>query len=131
MNSINTKEIRKFGLIAFIFFGCLGVLGLCVTKIIPACLFGFLSMFGLGFVLIPSRLRPAYAAWLRISHFLGRIMTILFLSLTYYFVITPSALIKLLFGGHPLPVKPDKHASSYWVVRAEPAQPKERFIKRY
>ena len=46
------------------------------------------------------------------------------LTLAYFLVITPSALIKLLFGGRPLPVKPDKKASSYWVDRTEGVQPK-------
>jgi len=130
-NSTDTGEIRKFGIIAFIFFGCLGVLGLWTKKPVPTFLFGLLAIFGLSFILIPSRLKPVYAAWLRIAHLLGRIFTTLFLSLAYYFVITPSALIKRLFGGRPLPVKPEKKASSYWVVRTEPVQPKERFVKRY
>jgi hypothetical protein len=130
-NSTDPGEIRKFGIIALIFFGCLAVLGLWTKKHVPTILFGLLTAFGLSFILMPSRLKPVYAAWLRIAHLLGRIATTLFLSLAYYFVITPSAIIKRLFGGRPLPVKPDKKASSYWVVRAEPVQPKERFVKRY
>ena len=58
-------------------------------------------------------------------------ITTLILALAYYLVITPAALIKMLFGGRPLPIKPDKKALSYWVDRTEPVQPKERFIKRY
>ena len=37
----------------------------------------------------------------------------------------------VLFGGRPLPTKPDKEAMSYWVERTDPAQPEERFLKRY
>jgi len=80
---------------------------------------------------MPSRLKGVYTTWLTIAHFLGTIVTALVLALAYYGVITPSALIKRLFGGRPLPVKPDKKVSSYWVARSEPAQPKERFLKRY
>lgn len=130
-NSINSREIRRFGLIALIFFGCLCALGLWVKKPLPVYLFGSLSMLGIGFILVPSRLKHVYVAWLKIAHFLGRLVTALMLTVAYYLVITPSALIKWLFGGRPLPVKPNKNASSYWVPRAEPAQPKERFIKRY
>ncbi|MDY6987451.1 MAG: hypothetical protein SWQ30_05275 [Thermodesulfobacteriota bacterium] len=65
------------------------------------------------------------------AHFVGKVVTILILALTYYLVITPAALIRHLLAGPPLPLKPDKEASSYWVTRTEPAQPKERFIKRY
>jgi Na+-transporting methylmalonyl-CoA/oxaloacetate decarboxylase gamma subunit len=130
-NSINTGEIRKFGIIAFLFFGCLCALGIWTKKPVPTFLFGFLAICGIGFVLIPSRLKSVYSAWLRVAHLIGRIMTFLFLSLAYYLVITPSALIKRLFGGRPLPVKPEKKASSYWVIRTEPAQPRERFVKRF
>jgi hypothetical protein len=48
----------------------------------------------------------------------------------FYFGIMPSAIIKRLFGGAPMPVKPDRDASSYWVNRTEPVQTKERFLKR-
>lgn len=131
LNSIDSREIRKFGLVALVFFGCLCALGFWMKKSIPTYLFGFFSILGIGFILIPSRLRPVHAAWMKIAHFLGRIVTILILALAYYLVITPSALIKRLFGGRPLPVKPDKKCSSYWVPRSEAAQPKERFLKRY
>ena len=131
LNSTDTREIRKFGLIALIFFGCLCAVGLYVKKPLPTYIFGFLSLLGLGFILIPSRLRPVYIAWLKIGHFLGRIVTTLMLTLAYYFVITPAGLVKKILGGRPLPVKPDKKVSSYWVTRTEPVQPKERFLKRY
>jgi len=102
-----------------------------MKKPIPTYLFGFLSTLGLGFILMPSQLKPVYAAWLKVAHFIGRIVTILILTLAYYLVITPSALLKRLFGGTPLPIKPDKKASSYWVNRNEAVQPRERFLKRY
>lgn len=129
--STNNREIRKFGLIVLIFFGCLSFLGVWCNKPIPTSIFGFLSILGFGFILVPSFLKPVYAGWLKIAHFLGRIVTILILTLAYYLVITPSALIKRIFSGRPLPVKPDKKAFTYWVDRAEPAQPKERFFKRF
>jgi len=131
LNSTDTKTIRKFGLVALVFFGCLSALGLWKEKPLPFYLFGLLSAIGLGLFLAPKPLRPVYVGWLKTAHFLGRVVTTLILTLDYYLVITPSALIKRLFGGAPLPVKPDKESSSYWVTRAEPAQPKERYIKRY
>ena len=131
MNSTDIREIRKFGIIALIFFGVLCILGLWFKKSIPTYLFGFLALMGLGFILSPLRLRSLYSGWMKIAHFVGRIVTILILTLAYYLVITPSALIKRVFGGRPLPLKPDTGVSSYWVTRTEPAQPKERFLKRY
>jgi hypothetical protein len=131
LNSTDAKEIRRFGFISLVFFGCLWAIGIWTRKAIPTYLFGALSILGVGFILMPCRLKRVYAAWLAFAHFLGAIVTALVLSLTYYAVMTPAAIIKRIFGGRPLPVKPDKKASSYWVVRPEPAQPKERFLKRY
>ena len=130
-NSIDTREIRKFGVIAFFFFGCLAIIGIWTKKPLPTYLFGFLSLLGMSFVLIPSKTKPVYSLWLRIAHFLGRVVTTVILTLAYYLVITPAALIKRIFGGAPLPIKPDKNCPSYWVTREEPAQPKERFFKRF
>jgi hypothetical protein len=72
---MSEKDIRKFGLIALIFFGCLCGLGLWTKKPLPTYLFGSLSILGLGFILIPARLRPVYNAWLKIAHVIGRIIT--------------------------------------------------------
>lgn len=129
--STETREIRKFGLVALVFFGCLCGLGIWKQKVLPAYLFGSLSVLGLGFILFPAPLRPVHTAWLKVAHVLGRIVTTLTLALTYYLVITPAALLKRVFGGRPLPLKPDRNAESYWVPRDEPAQPKERFLRRY
>ena len=129
--STDKKEIRKFGIIAWVFFGCLCGLGIWRTKPVPIYLFGFLSLTGLGLTLLPLHLKPVYDLWLKTAHLIGRALTVVMLTLAYYLVITPSALIKRLFGGPPLPLKPDKDASTYWVTRTEPAQPRERFIKRY
>jgi len=131
LNSTDTKTIRKFGLVALVFFGCLSALGLWKDKFLPFFLFGLLSAIGLGFLMIPNTLKPVYLGWLKTAQFIGRVFTILVLTLAYYCALFPTALIKRLFGGAPLPVKPDKKSSSYWVTRDEPAQPKERYIKRY
>ena len=131
MNSTDTKQIRKFGLIALIFFGCLCALAIWLEKSLPTYLFGTLFTFGLGFIIFPQQLRPVFGAWLKISDFLGKVITTLTLALAYYLVITPAALIKRKFGGTPLPIKPDKNVSSYWVTREEAVQSKEQFLKRF
>ena len=130
-NSTDTREIRKFGAIALIFFGLFFALAIWRHKAIITYMFGALSFLGLCFLVLPGALRPIYAGWLKLAHFIGTVMTTLILTLSYYLVITPGGLLKRVFGGRPLPVAPDKNASTYWVPRTEPAQPKDRFIKRY
>ena len=129
--SINSKDIRKFGGIAFIFFGCLCALGSWKQKVIPTYLFGFLSLLELGFILLPVQLKPLYKGWLKIAKFIGRTVNIAALVTAYYLIITPVALLIRMFKGALLPMKPDRNLPSYWVTRTEPAQPRERFSKRF
>ena len=130
-NLTNPREIRKFGAIGCIFFGTLFAVAVWRDKTLVAFFFGLLTVLSIGFVLMPVQLKPVYAGWLKIAHFIGSKVTILILTIMFYFVITPAALLKRIFGGRPLPVKPDPDAETYWVTRPEPAQPKERFLKRY
>jgi len=125
------KEIRKFGIMAFLIFGGLVTIAYWKQKHLLTCVFGFLSLTGLGFLLFPSFSSPVYDIWMKVSHFIGSIITIITLTLGYYLIITPFALLKRVFGGRPLPMKPDTNTSTYWVARKEPAQPKERFKKRF
>jgi len=125
------REIRKFGIIAFLFFGTLCGVGIWTQKTTPTYFFGTLSILGIGFILLPGPMAPIHQGWMKIAHFIGTVVTGLILALAYYLVITPAGFIKRIFGGVPLPTRPDKEAASYWVERAEPAQPKERFTKRF
>ena len=130
-NLTEKRQIRKFGLVAFILFGSLCAFGFWREKLLPTYLFGALSALGLGFIFVPIILKPVFEAWQKIAFSLGRAITTLILALLYYFMITPLGLIKRLISGRPLPLNPDKKVSSYWVKKPEPAQAKERFLKRY
>jgi hypothetical protein len=130
-SSTDLPEIRKFGIFVTLFFGALLGIALWRQKPILSALFGGLFLCGLCFSFFPSFLRPVYGRWLRISHAIGRLNTLVLLTLMYYLVITPFGLIKRVLGGKPLPTSPDRRAHSYWVSRPEAAQSKERFTKRY
>ena len=131
LSSTDIREIRRFGTIAFLFFACLAALGLWRQMLLPVFAFGFLSLTGIALLLFPYPLTPVYYMWLKIAHFIGSIITMLILTLAYYLVITPTALLKRLAGGRPISLKPDGNVSSYWITRSEPFQAKERFHKRY
>ena len=133
MNSFSTdpRDIRKFGLIGVAFFGLLAALALWRDKPLALWVFGALSLGFTSFACFPAAMTPAYRAWMRAAHFVGPIVTAVILTLTYYLVITPYGLLKRLFGGRPLPLERDKRLESYWVERPEPAQPRERFSKRF
>jgi len=131
-NQPGLREIRKFGLIGFIFFGCISASAIWLGKPLPAYIFGFLAALGLCFLAIPSPMKPIYVVWRKFGDFLARVVTVSILTLSYYLVITPAGLLKRLIGGRPLPLQPDKNIESYWVTHPELMKNrKERFLKRF
>ena len=130
-NLINPRDIRKFGAIGSLFFGTLLAVAVWRDQTPVALFFGLLTLLSNGFLLMPVQMKPVYTGWLKIAHFMGSKVTLVMLGIIFYFVITPAALLKRIFGGRPLPIKPDPDAETYWVTRSEPAQPTERFPKRF
>lgn len=130
-SSTEVREIRKFGLIAVVFFGAIAALALWRGKTIVLGVFSILFLAGVLFALVPGPMAPAYRGWLRVSHRIGQVTTAILLTLTFYLAVTPVALMRRWFGGSPLPLKPDSESDTYWVNREEPAQPRERFFKRF
>jgi hypothetical protein len=86
---------------------------------------------GLSLAIFPVQLRFLYLGWIKVTNVIGRAVTFLLMASAYYAIITPAAIIKRLAGGRPIPLHADKRKKSYWVDRAESAQPRERFFKRY
>ncbi len=130
-NLINAREIRKFGVIGLIFFGTFFAVAVWRDKTLLTYFFGLLAALSIAFILMPLLLKPVYVGWLKIARFIGSKVTTLILTLFFYLVMTPAALLKRIFGGRPLPLRPDPDAETYWVTRTEPAQPKDRFLKRF
>ncbi|MBW2440314.1 MAG: hypothetical protein JRH12_07570 [Deltaproteobacteria bacterium] len=130
-NLINPRDIRKFGAIGSLFFGTLLAVAVWRDQTPVALFFGLLTLLSIGFLLMPVRMKPVYTGWLKIAHFMGSKVTLVMLGIIFYFVMTPAALLKRIFGGRPLPIKPDPDTETYWVTRSEPAQPAERFPKRF
>ena len=132
MNSTTDKKmIRKFGLVAFVFFGFLCSIGIWRNKPIAISIFGLLSLLGLCFIFFPLFMKPVYTVWMKISNLIGKVLNLSMLTLVYYIVITPTAYILKLLRVNPLRPKANQDSSTYWVTRQESAQPKERFYNRY
>jgi hypothetical protein len=131
-NSNSTdKEIRIFGVVALLFFGALCGLGIWRDKTFPMVFFGALSFLGLLFLLAPGPMRPVHAGWLRIAGAIGRAVNAVMLTVAFFCVMLPAGWVMRRVSGAFIPMKPDTSAPSYWVAREEPAQPKERFVKRF
>ncbi|MBI9075851.1 MAG: hypothetical protein JEZ02_10600 [Desulfatibacillum sp.] len=124
-------EIKRFGLIALVVFGCLFALATWRGR---EFLTGFFAVFAIAGGLCaaaPQPMAPLQAAWTAAAKAFGAGINAFFLILAWFLVITPLAWLKRLVSGRPLPLHPDKNAQTYWVNRKEPVQPRERFGKRY
>jgi hypothetical protein len=63
---------------------------------------GVAAAFLVAGVAVPGRLGPVRAAWMGMAHAISRVTTPVFMSAVYFLVITPTALLRRLFGGNPL-----------------------------
>jgi len=76
---------------------------------------------GLAFFVIaflrPKALNPLTRAWMAFGLLLSRIVNPLVLSILFFVIITPVALVTRLFGRDPLRLKLEPKAKSYWVDR--------------
>ena len=67
-----------------------------------AVLGGVAAVLLLAGAAVPARLGPVRAAWMGLAHAISRVTTPVFMSAVYILVITPTALLRRLFGGNPL-----------------------------
>jgi len=84
-------------------------------------------LFGLGLLLMvmtiaaPGRLTALRSGWERLGHIMGIANTYVLLTLFYFFLLTPLALLMRLFGKDILKLKWQPKQSTYWEA-APPAR---------
>lgn len=128
------RALRKFGFVVGGVFLAIGVIWayrrgwslsigpwLLLAASAPLLVFGFL---------VPMALRPAYLVWMGGALVLGTIMTRVLLTVVFFGIVTPTALLMRLFGKDPMHRRPDPRASSYWIRIAENPGTPER-MDRY
>jgi hypothetical protein len=64
-------------------------------------------------IVAPSHLGPIQRFWMALAHAISRITTPIFLSVVYFLVLTPIAIILRLLRGNPM--KHQAQDGSYWV----------------
>ena len=133
MNSSSTEPaaVRRFGLVAALLFGTLGGFGLWRGKLLAAAVFGALFLLGMLCLALPGSAAPVYRGWMAAARRIGTGVTAVLLAVAFYGVITPAALLKRVFDGRPLPLRPDPNLPTYWRERSDPFQPRDRFTKRF
>jgi hypothetical protein len=98
----------------------LGALLLWREKVTTGTIFlsvgGALLLLG---VALPPALGPVYKGWMAFARVLGAVNTFVLMSLLFFLVITPLAVVLRLLGRDPLHRKVGQK-DSYWVKRKKP-----------
>lgn len=119
VTELDHRGLRKFGfvvggIIALLFGLLLPWLFESSLPIWPWLVLGALSVFAL---VRPMRLRPVHRAWMRFGHIMGRVTTPIIMSILFYLVISPVAVIRALLGKDSMARKIDPITSSYRIHR--------------
>jgi len=111
------RDLRKFGLTVG---GVLLAIGLVLfyfekpSAIYFAVIGGLLILFG---ALFPKILKPLNKIWMSLAIILGFLMSRVILTILFYLVLTPIALVAKLVGKKFMVLKNDKSANTYWEKR--------------
>ena len=111
------KDLRKFGLTVG---GVLLAIGLLLfyfdksSAIYFAVIGGLLILSG---TLFPMILKPLNKIWMILAIILGFIMSRVILTILFYLVLTPIAILAKIVGKKFMVLKYDKSANTYWEKR--------------
>ena len=112
------RDLRKFGLTVGGVLAAIAVLLFYFEKpstIYFAVIGGLLILCG---ALIPQLLKPLNKIWMSLAIILGFIMSRVILTILFYLVLTPIALLAKLVGKKFMILKYDKSAKTYWEKRS-------------
>lgn len=129
-NQVTAKELRQFGcglgVILLVIGGVLLWRGAIFGAIVICVAFAVAHVFWWQW----RGTRELYARWMAVARVLSKVMTTVVLTLLYFMVLTPIALLARLFDKRFLDRSFDKSCDSYWIVR-DPATQRHNSEKQF
>ena len=126
----SNKDIRGFGITIGIILFIISSLIYYYGKDLYQTIAIIASIFiGLGLIL-PQLLKPIYFVWMIFAAILGWIMTRVILSLVFYLIITPIALLTKLLGEDFLALR-KVESDSYWNYRDSSEETSQNYEKQF
>lgn len=127
------RHLKIFGyglamILAFISFKLLREHSMDIIGII---LLFFVVMFVLLTKFRLEKLVPFYQRWMRVAHFIGSIVTCLFLSLIFYIVFGLSGILLRLLRKDLLDRCIDPGIQTYWIKKEETAFAENRYTTQF
>lgn len=99
----------------------------------PSKVYGLLIagiVVGLLAIVAPRRLTRFNKTWVKLGDLMGKIVSPMVLSVIFFVLITPVALITRLFGRDELGLK-KTDVSSYWIDRVPPGPERDSFKNQF
>ena len=127
----NSQEWRKFGLVVGVVFGLLGALLLWRGRHYYIYFLAASAALILPALVYPPVLKPVHKVWMTVALLIGWVMTRVILTVLFFLVLTPIALIARLFKRNFLDLKLDRSARSYWIVKEHQDGRKERYEQQF
>jgi hypothetical protein len=129
--SYSRRDVRKTGFAVGVVLGLLGCfLWWHGSAYYSYFLIASVALLALS-VVAPTILKPFHCVWMTVAVVLGWIMTGVILTLFYYLVFTPIALIARLLGRNVLKMKFEKSASTYWVPKVDVELSKDHYERQF
>lgn len=133
IDTSDRKEQRKFGVVVGIAFLLLGLFrwwrhGFEELPYILFSLGGVLVVLGL---IAPALLKPVFVWWIKLAEVLNWVMTRVFLSIAFLFMIIPVRWIIHFFGDDPLKRNYLPQGESYWETPDEQPTNREEFRRMF
>ena len=113
----NKKEWRKFAFGVGVILLIIGTVQILLGKTHYPYFYGLSVLVVLAGIVTPVLIRPIFIIFSYIGFGIGWFMTRLILSLLYYLVFTPIAIIRKLVGKSFLDLKFDKSLETYWIAK--------------
>jgi hypothetical protein len=125
LKNATPRDLRKFGLMVGGVFILLALFFLWRHKPWWRWLLVVGMPLILGGLILPRGLRWVYVGWMTLAMALGAVVSTLLLTLLFYFVVTPLALLARLMGKDFLARRLHRGAGSYWIAR-DVSKPREK-----
>jgi hypothetical protein len=126
------RELRKFGLTMAVALAVIGGFVMWRQKSYYRVLFVASALFLLPGLLLPALLKPFQKVWMTLALLIGWVMTHLILTILFYLVLTPTALIMRVLGKDILNLRFEKDsAKSYWIPRPTDGRQKSDYEKQF
>jgi hypothetical protein len=126
------KDMRVFGIAMAVVLGAIGIWQFVAGRSVAGTvLVSIAAAFLAAALLVPPVLRPLYVPWRWFGFVMGFFMTRVILTVFYFLVITPFAVVRRLLGKDSLERSLDRDAATWWLERDGEPPPRERYERQF